>query len=541
MATASKPKCKYWDNCFRKDPTHISAFSHPNGHTPGSPTKKKPVIDDKTDDADGDRAPAAATSTATTAATTTTTTLTPQKKRKADEDGEDKSKTKKTKKTTGWDMSDSEDDNDDATEAKASIKPDSSTTKAVDATSDSDEPTVTLSLKKPKCKYWDTCFRTNAIHLRAFLHPADMKQKNKMKDGDFVDVKSGDTTYQLKRTGDSYYCTCIGWKQQTNPVDKRTCKHLGAHLGEEYEQIRLGEYAARRSRRVASTSTDTKPKPKSKAMIQLLLAHKWTDSVDPKGWWMSEKLDGVRAWWDGRKFRSRLGNTFYAPGWFTKDYPTDMELDGELFGGRGMFQATVSIVKSSDTDERWKKVVFHVFDAPNVKDTFEKRMEALEDYFSANTVTTVKVVDQTKCKNKEHLQEELKRINGAGGEGVMIRQPKSKYENCRSKTLLKLKTFHDAEARVVGYKEGKGMNQGRVGALRVQMANGKEFSVGSGLTDAQRRKPPKKGTIIVYKFQEYSNSGTPRFPTFVGEAADKTEPKDCILTSNKELADNADS
>ena len=82
-------------------------------------------------------------------------------------------------------------------------------------------------------------------------------------------------------------------------------------------------------------------------------------SVNPTGWWMSEKLDGLRAYWDGKHFFSRLGNSFHAPEWFIRDLPQDMTLDGELFGGRGKFQSTVSIVKSGPSD-RWKGIKFHV-------------------------------------------------------------------------------------------------------------------------------------------------------------------------------------
>ncbi|XP_077982754.1 uncharacterized protein LOC144437642 [Glandiceps talaboti] len=534
MATASKPKCKYWDSCYRKEPTHISSFLHPSDVK----TTKTTASDNTDDENDVKKTDDEPKTTAVTVAT---------KKRKSEDDSDDETKAKKTKNATGWDMSDSEgDDDDEGTTTTKTITPTkpaaaaapSATTDTTADTSTSTAATSIPALKKPKCNYWDKCYRKNPTHLKAFLHPDDVKPKHTMADGDSVDVDK----YSIKRTGDSYYCTCVGWKTQKNPVDKRTCKHLKEYLGEEFENVRLGEYSARRSRRLSVAKDEPQqPKKKSKAMIQVLLAHKYTESVNPTGWWMSEKLDGVRAWWDGYKFRSRLGNTFYAPKWFTKDFPTEMELDGELFGGRGMFQSTVSIVKSSETDERWKKITFHVFDAPNLKTLgFEKRIEELEDYFNEHKVSTVKVVDQTKCKGKDHLMAELKRINEAGGEGVMIREPKSKYENCRSKTLLKIKTFHDAEARVVGYKPGKGNNTGVTGALMVQMANGKVFAVGSGLNNADRRHPPKKGTIIVYKFQEYSNSGTPRFPSYIGVAADKTEPKDCILESNKDLADKAD-
>ena len=55
------------------------------------------------------------------------------------------------------------------------------------------------------------------------------------------------------------------------------------------------------------------------------------------------------------------------------------------------------------------------------------------------------VLEHMKCRGVDHLKEEQKKVEGKGGEGLMIREPKSLYENRRSNTLLKIKTFHDAE------------------------------------------------------------------------------------------------
>jgi len=136
------------------------------------------------------------------------------------------------------------------------------------------------------------------------------------------------------------------------------------------------------------------------------------------------------------------------------------------------------------------------------------------------------VVKQELAKDKDHVLSKLKEFEELGGEGLMLREPGSVYEGKRSGSLLKLKTFYDAEAVVVGHASGKGRNAGVTGALQCKMASGKSFSVGSGLSDKLRKNPPKVGTIIVYRFQELTRDRVPRFPTFVGVAADKTEPKD---------------
>jgi len=118
----------------------------------------------------------------------------------------------------------------------------------------------------------------------------------------------------------------------------------------------------------------------------------------------------------------------------------------------------------------------------------------------------------------------------------MLRKPGSNYEGRRSSTLQKVKTFSDAEAKVTGYVPGKGKNTGVMGALKCVMASGKTFNVGTGFSDKQRRSPPKIGSIITYRFQELTLDGVPRFPSYVGEAVDKTEPTDADIPASKKPA-----
>lgn len=98
----------------------------------------------------------------------------------------------------------------------------------------------------------------------------------------------------------------------------------------------------------------------------------------------------------------------------------------------------------------------------------------------------------------------------------MLRQPGSLYVVGRSPTLLKVKSFHDAEAIVTGYTAGKGRHKGVVGALEVELPNGIKFAVGTGLSDQDRRTPPPLKSKITFRYQELSDGGVPRFPSFVG-------------------------
>src|SRR3954469_13163579 len=199
--------------------------------------------------------------------------------------------------------------------------------------------------------------------------------------------------------------------------------------------------------------------PTEKQTPALLLANVWTPSIDPTGWWMSEKYDGLRGYWDGQKLWSRKGNLIHAPDYFLAELPRDVALDGELCIGHGKFEETMSIVRSETPDDRWKSVRFMVFDAPQANGTFEQRMQFLRETVSeANRF--VKVVAQARCQGVTQLLAERDRVVREGGEGLMLRQPDSAYETRRSPTLLKVKPYDDAEATVIAHEAGKGKLSG---------------------------------------------------------------------------------
>jgi DNA ligase-1 len=245
-----------------------------------------------------------------------------------------------------------------------------------------------------------------------------------------------------------------------------------------------------------------------------LLAEAWDGAAEVAGWWLSEKLDGVRAYFTGQQFLSRQGHPFHAPEWFTAGLPP-VPLDGELWLGRKLFQRTVGIVRRHDMTELWKEVRFLVFDVPSPDEAFEARLASATRMLHEFRPAYARVHEHVPCSGIEHLRRELARVEALGGEGLMLRRPESRYEAGRSATLLKVKTFHDAEARVVGHEPGKGRHKGRLGALLVEMADGTRFAVGTGLSDADRIAPPSLGMWITYRFQGLTDGGVPRFPVFV--------------------------
>jgi len=338
-------------------------------------------------------------------------------------------------------------------------------------------------------------------------------------DGETAEMKgSAKKPYVLKNTGGVYSCSCPAWRNQSLAIEQRTCKHLRKFRGEAAEKARVGD--ALPAKRASKKKKDGPP---------ILLAHRWENDVDLDGWWMSEKLDGVRAYWNGKEFLSRQGNVFHAPDWFVADLP-DHPLDGELWLERKKFQRTVSIVRRQDKSDLWKEISYLIFDAPALDKPFEDRIEFIQDFTEQNKPAYATAHKHEQCRNLKHLQKELKRVEKLGGEGLMLRQPGSRYEEGRSTSLLKVKTFYDAEARVVDHTAGRGRHKGRVGALVLELPSGEQFSVGTGLSDAQRENPPGLGSVITYRYQELTDGGIPRFPSFVnvrseGDGTDPVSPK----------------
>jgi len=377
----------------------------------------------------------------------------------------------------------------------------------------------------------------------ATTHHVDKTQSGEPLLGETVDVAgSGSKPYTVKNCGNGVWsCTCIAWKMQgKKPTNQRSCKHIVSVRGAAAEDERVaagvttsglgasGPVVATPLGRVTAVLASSSPDV-AQIPPPLLLANKWEERIDPTGWWLSEKLDGMRAYWDPSRgsLLSRLGNPVLCPKPLLAGLPA-VPLDGELFLGRGRFQELMSVVKNSANmgcvEGPWKDVVYTVFDLPKHGGKFEERMEALSrtlrSELPAGVHAFAKCHPQQLCKSRAHLDEELNHIQGQGGEGLMLRRPGSLYEARRSNTLLKVKTFQDEEAVVIGHELGKGRNSEVIGALRCRNKLNVEFSVGTGLSDAQRAHPPKVGEIITYRFFELTKDNKPRFPSFVGVRAD---------------------
>jgi len=270
----------------------------------------------------------------------------------------------------------------------------------------------------------------------------------------------------------------------------------------------------------------------------------------PVGWLLSEKYDGYRARWipERQVFLSRNQKVFNAPDWFKCAMP-DINLDGELFAGRENFQDMGVVRKKIPIDEEWINIKYVVYDLPEDNNVFEVRVKNLKNVvdetkkawdtfqFSEETHASpfnniespIVFTEQVKIKSLKHLDEIYKDVLSNGGEGVMIKDPKSYYEDKRSDYMLKYKPCFDAESIIVDYKVGQGKYEGLLGSFVckplinygdysvIDKNEGHEFTL-SGMDDEIRSnylETHPEGTIITYEYSGITDTGKPRFPRYL--------------------------
>lgn len=254
----------------------------------------------------------------------------------------------------------------------------------------------------------------------------------------------------------------------------------------------------------------------------VLLAKIYQSGTNVQQFLVSEKLDGVRAIWDGKTLQTRQGNIINAPIWFTKDLPKTA-LDGELWLARGQFDALSGTVrKDTPIDAEWQNITYQIFELPNARGTFEQRAKRIEAIVKQANIPHLKAVMQFKVTDTTALDIKLKQVVANGGEGLMLHRADAAYITGRSDVLLKLKPLFDAEAIVVAHTSGRGKYKGKLGALVLETPEGVRFKLGTGFSDAQREKPPKIGSLVTYTYKDKTKSGKPKFASFLRERHDKS-------------------
>lgn len=247
----------------------------------------------------------------------------------------------------------------------------------------------------------------------------------------------------------------------------------------------------------------------------VMLANVYRPGIALEAYWVSEKYDGVRGYWDGRQLLTRGGEVIHAPDWFVAGWPS-LPMDGELWAGRGGFSLAVSTVRQQQAgDAAWRQMRFMVFDLPGHSGSFDQRLPVLRSTVQNIHRPWVQAVEQVKVADHAALQAMLDNIVAQGGEGLVLHRGASLYRAERNDDLLKFKPYEDAEAHVVAHVAGKGKYAGMVGALLVETPEGKRFKLGSGMSDQQRRHPPALGSLVTYRYRGVNDSGIPRFAVFM--------------------------
>jgi len=245
------------------------------------------------------------------------------------------------------------------------------------------------------------------------------------------------------------------------------------------------------------------------------LATKYHSDISIKNYWVSEKLDGVRAYWNGQQLLSKQGNPFPAPTWFIAKFPTQA-LDGELWIGRHQFEQVSGIVRTQQANaEAWRSISFMIFDLPSSKATFTERIKIMQSLVDDSPSPYLKMITQQRVATHQALQEKLNEVIHSGGEGLMLHHIDAYYQVKRSQDLMKLKRYDDAEAIVIEHIAGKGRHQGRLGSILVKTAEGIIFKIGTGFSDEERANPPQIGDTITYQYIGKTNKGIPRFASYL--------------------------
>jgi len=261
------------------------------------------------------------------------------------------------------------------------------------------------------------------------------------------------------------------------------------------------------------------------------LAFTW-EGEDIGGWMWSEKLDGTRAIWDGGISRgekacdvawandkgytstglfSRYGNVITAPDWWLDKLPKDVCLDGELWLGRGMFEASRSIVSAKVNYRDWSNIKYMVHGFPG--SNFNGITLTGKVHYN-DVVVKVEEFEVPRTDTNKYINTLLSSLVDLGAEGIMVRNPNSFWTIGRDHNLLKIKPSYDDVCLVTGTNPGKGKYYGMIGSFNC-LWNNIQFEL-SGMTDEIRRNGIKS-QYVRFGYSGLTSIGVPRSAFFICE------------------------
>ncbi len=246
--------------------------------------------------------------------------------------------------------------------------------------------------------------------------------------------------------------------------------------------------------------------------IELQKPSTYEKHKDVLGWYMSEKLDGIRAYWDGKELKTRKGKKIFAPKWFIEKLP-NFELDGELWTKRADFEHIQNIVMDKIPSRDWNLVTYNIFEVPNANGDFMKRLEKVKNYLAKNPNKHLKIIKQVKINKKRDLDDFFEKLTKNGAEGVIIKDGSKPYHTGRSKYILKLKKSSDMEGEVIAHNISTKTKV--LKSLKIKLQNGVIFNLGTGFSKEQRKNPPKIGDIVTFKYYGFTKNKVPRFASFL--------------------------
>jgi len=253
-------------------------------------------------------------------------------------------------------------------------------------------------------------------------------------------------------------------------------------------------------------------------------------------WYSQGKLDGIRAvvkkdgmWTRQGKPIPTCPHIIEALQPLFAQFGEDAVFDGEIYTDRlaDNFNELVSIAKkakptAADLQKSRETLQYHMYDFPAFPDnTFEERYRILKNAVDKLDTDVLVCVETTLVSSQEHMDSLYAAYMEAGLEGQMLRNGKSKYQNKRTKDLLKRKEFLDSEFKVLDILEGEGNRSGMAGAVVCLLPDGKTtFKATPKGTNAHRidmlkRKAALIGKDATVRYFTPTPAGIPRFPVLV--------------------------
>lgn len=336
----------------------------------------------------------------------------------------------------------------------------------------------------------------------------------------------------------------VGGQITTNEWTVCFGKNVGRANSTTDEEQAMAEAVAKRTKKLESGYFEDVNNINEQQYFEPMLAAKWEDYKDKIQYpiYSQAKLDGIRCIVTKNGMFSRNGKPIVsAPHIFNSlsnlfvDMP-DLILDGELYADKfaNDFNKIVSLVKrtkptAEDLMDSEKQIEYHIYDLPSSNKNFIERAFDLGILFETRSElhSYCKLVDTRKVESEDDVMEQYGLLVDAGYEGQILRLD-ANYENKRTKSLLKHKSFIDEEYTILDICEGEGNKSGQCGYMVFETVDGKPFKSNVKCTWEEgalilKNKNNLIGKSATVKYFNLTPDGIPRFPYVINLAREDYE------------------